>query len=188
MHVGRVDLGKEKMSKSLGNVIWVKDFKDDEFMPYRMLVLSSPYRNSIDFSAELFDQYKKSYEKYTRAYKQGLTILDLANAIQDESNKQELEEFEKFMDNDLNTSNAFTLCNEILKKINVSMRNKDLDSLSLEINTLKTIFDVFGLALDYKKLSDSDKELYIAWNEAKANKDFEKADEIRNELISKGIL
>ena len=188
MHVGRVNLGKEKMSKSLGNVIWVKDFKDNELMPYRLLVVTTPYRNSIDFTQDLFDQYKKMYEKFLRAYKQALLQADLESLEDLSINEEEKESFIQFMDNDLNTANVLTLANDILKKINNSVRAKDTKQALVEANTLKMIFDVLGVKLSYTKLTDENKALYISWNEAKANKNFEEADKIRQELTEKGII
>ena len=188
MHVGRVNLGKEKMSKSLGNVIWVKDFKDNELMPYRLLVITTPYRNSIDFTQDLFDQYKKMYEKFLRAYKQALLQADLESLEDLSINEEEKESFIQFMDNDLNTANVLTLANDILKKINNSVRAKDTKQALVEANTLKMIFDVLGVTLSYTKLTNEDKTLYISWNEAKANKNFEEADKIRQQLTEKGII
>ena len=188
MHVGRVNLGKEKMSKSLGNVIWVKDFKDNELMPYRLLVITTPYRNSIDFTQDLFDQYKKMYEKFLRAYKQALLQADLESLEDLSINEEEKESFIQFMDNDLNTANVLTLANDILKKINNSVRAKDTKQALVEANTLKMIFDVLGVTLSYTKLTNEDKALYISWNEAKANKNFEEADKIRQQLTEKGII
>jgi len=188
MHVGRVNLGKEKMSKSLGNVIWVKDFKPEEYMPYRLLVITTPYRNSIDFTNELFEQYKKMYDKFLRGYTQAMLQADLADIENDEIDIDEKNQFIEFMDNDLNTANALTLANDILKKINVSTRNKDIEEAYKQCNTLKMIFNVLGVALEYKKMESSDKKLYNEWVQAKAIKDFAKADEIRAKLIERGII
>lgn len=188
MHVGRVDLGKEKMSKSLGNVIWVKDFKPEEFMPYRLLVVTTPYRNLIDFKPEVFDQYKKMYDKFVRSYKQAMLFADLNNLDNNEINNSEKEEFITYMDNDLNTANALTLANDILKKINTYTRSKDYLNALVEANTLKMIFDVLGVKLEYTKLSEEDKNLYNEWVSAKEAKDFNKADDIRKTLSEKGII
>ena len=188
MHVGRVDLGKEKMSKSLGNVVWVHDFKEEDIMPYRLLVVTSPYRNSISFSEDLLNQYKKMYDKFVRAFKQVHLLADLNDLLLDEINEDEKQKFIEFMDNDLNTANALTLANDILKVMNTSVRNKDYKLSLIEANTLKMIFDVFGVKLTYNPLSKENKEIYKAWEEAKGQKDFESADKYRNILMEKGII
>ncbi len=188
MHVGRVNLGKEKMSKSLGNVIWVKDFKEDEFMPYRLLVITTPYRNSIDFTEDLFNQYKKLYDKFNRAYKQVLVLSQVNKVSLTETNSDELKMFEEYMDNDLNTQNVLTLANDILKKINVSVRANDLNSGLTEANTLKTIFDVLGVKLSSVELTSEDIDNYNKWQEYKSQKDFENADKFRALLSDRGII
>ena len=189
MHVGRVNLGKEKMSKSLGNVIWVKDFKDDELMPYRMLIISTPYRNSVDFSEDLFNQYKKMYQKYDRAYKQASLYLDLENKLDNkEINLDEINLFKEYIGNDLNCQNVFTLLENIVKNINVALRAKETNQIILELNTFKTIMNVLGIHFTYNKLNEEDKKLYLDWVCAKENKDFAKADVLRNTLSEKGII
>ena len=188
MHVGRVNLGKEKMSKSLGNVIWVKDFKENEFMPYRLLVITTPYRNSIDFTDSLFDSYKKMYDKFNRAFKQVSLLTEVDNINSVDTNKDELNLFEEYMDNDLNTQNVLTLSNDILKKINVSVRSNDLTSALIEANTLEVIFNVLGVKLDKVNLSKEDIDLYNKWDNYKKNKDFENADKLRVELTNRGII
>ena len=188
MHVGRVNLGKEKMSKSLGNVIWVKDFKENEFMPYRLLVITTPYRNSIDFTETLFDSYKKMYDKFNRAFKQVSLLSQVNNISSMDTNKDELNLFEEYMDNDLNTQNVLTLSNDILKKINVSVRAFDLTNALIEANTLEVIFNVLGVKLDKVNLSKDDIDLYNKWDNYKKNKDFENADKLRVELTNRGII
>lgn len=188
MHVGRVNLGKEKMSKSLGNVIWVKDFKENEFMPYRLLVITTPYRNSIDFTETLFDSYKKMYDKFNRAFKQVSLLSQVNNISSVDTNKDELNLFEEYMDNDLNTQNVLTLSNDILKKINVSVRAFDLTNALIEANTLEVIFNVLGVKLDKVNLSKEDIDLYNKWDNYKKNKDFENADKLRVELTNRGII
>ncbi len=188
MHVGRVNLGKEKMSKSLGNVIWVKDFKDEELMPYRLLILATPYRNNVDFTEELFNQYKKLYAKFDRAFKSASLTLDLANVCEKKVNEDEINEFKSYMDQDLNIANVITLLENIVKKINVLIRQHDTLGLSLEFNTFKTILDVLGISFTYKKLTDEEKQLYFEWEKFKSEKNFEEADKIRVKLADLGVL
>ena len=96
--------------------------------------------------------------------------------------------FEEYMDNDLNTQNVLTLANDILKKINVSVRANDLNSGLTEANTLKTIFDVLGVKLSNVELTSEDIDNYNKWQEYKAQKDFENADKYRALLLNRGII
>ncbi len=188
MHVGRVNLGKEKMSKSLGNVIWVKDFKDDELMPYRLLIIATPYRNSVDFTEDLFNQYKKMYQKFDRAYKSVSLYFDLNEIQSDSISEEDITLFKEYMDNDLNTANVITLLENIVKKMNVSLRAKDTTTLCALYNTFKTILDVLGINVSYKKLNSEEKSLYKEWEKYKAEKNFEEADKIRQKLTLLGVL
>ena len=78
MHVGRLELDGGKMSKSLGNVIYVKDLETSTTgMIMRMVLVFTPYRNNFNYTSEVYAQYEKAYVKWQRAYKQGLYELQL---------------------------------------------------------------------------------------------------------------
>ena len=189
IHVGRLDLAGAKMSKSLGNVIYVKDLETSkDAMVLRCLIVLSPYRNIIPYSQELLDQYRKEYEKWQRAYKQSLYELQYRGIDVKDNVDEYIESFKEYMNQDLNVQNVLTLINEIVKEINVTLRNKDFEKNARCLNTLKTILDVLGINLFVEKLKDEELELYKKYNEARAVKDFEKADLYRKKLIELNIL
>ena len=188
IHVGRLDLAGAKMSKSLGNVIYVKDFNTKDAMVLRALIVLSPYRNIIPYSQELYDQYKKEYEKWQRAYKQSLYELQYHNINNDSTDPKYIESFKEYMNQDFNVQNVLTLINEIVKEMNVTLRSKDYDRNQICLNTLKTILDVLGINLFVEKLNEEDLDLYTKYNDARAAKDFETADKYRNILIDRKIL
>lgn len=195
MHVGRLGVqskeqdGYEKMSKSLGNVILVNDFKTKrELMALRFLIVTQPYRNNINYSEELFNQYLAEYDKYERAFKQAFLELDFNNITSDLVLDADKEEFISYMNQDLNCQNVMTLLNRLLKEVNTSLRSKDYDKLVCKVNMLKQIFDIFGVSLTYEKLSDDNRALYQAWLDAKKAKDFLEADKLRATLTEKGII
>ncbi len=189
IHVGRLDLAGAKMSKSLGNVIYVKDLKSSvEGMVLRTLIVLSPYRNIIPYSQELVDQYKKEYEKWQRAYKQSIYELQYRNIDLKENDEKYIESFKEYMNQDFNVQNVLTLINEIVKEINVTLRGKNFERNSICINTLKTILDVLGIDLFIEKLNDEDLELYTKYNDARNIKDFATADIYRAKLMEHNIL
>lgn len=191
MHVGRLNFGAsgEKMSKSLGNVILVNDFqKEEELIALRFLIVTQPYRNSINYTPELFEQYKKEYDKYQRAYKQASLTLDYNNISDCGVDENDKNAFIEYMDQDLNCQNVMTLLSQLLKDLNNALRNKDYSLLSKKRNMIKQIMDILGVKLTYNPLSSCDREIYSKWNEAKSNKNFEEADKYRNVLIEKGII
>ena len=187
MHVGRLGINGEKMSKSLGNTVIVDDL-GDKALPYRLFISMQNYRNQVNFTDELFESYVKDYEKIKRAYQQAQFTLDLNNIATDDKDQNVIDEFVLHMNDDFNTPNVYTLILQLIKDVNVLIRSKDYVTLAVKFNTLKEILDVFGITFEYHKLTESDREVYNLWQEARANKDFEKADVYRNELVKRGVL
>jgi cysteinyl-tRNA synthetase len=187
MHVGRLNFNGEKMSKSLGNTVIVDDL-GDKALAYRLFISMQNYRNQVNFTEELFESYVKDYDKIKRAYLQALFTLDLNNIETKEKDEEIIKEFISHMNDDFNTPNVYTLILGLVKDLNVSIRSKSYDLLAVKFNTLKEILDVFGFVFPYHKLTDDDRGIYALWQEARTNKDFEKADYYRNELSARGIL
>ena len=189
IHVGRLDLNGEKMSKSLGNVIYVNNLNNTtDGMVLRALILFAPYRSIISYSEELKNQYFKEYEKWQRAYKQALYTLQYENLLTDKLDELDINEFKNQMDDDFNVQNVLTLINTIIKSMNTTLRSKDYKTLAIKTNTFKTIMDVLGINLFVEKMSDENLDNYKKWQEARANKDFDTADIYRNKLVEAGIL
>ena len=187
MHVGRLGINGEKMSKSLGNTVVVDDL-GEKALPYRLFISMQNYRNQVNFTDELFESYVKDYEKIKRAYLQACFTLDLNNISNSEKDQSVINEFVEFMNDDFNTPNVYTLILQLVKDINVTIRSKEYNTLAVKFNTLFEILNVFGITFEYKKLTESDRDVYNLWQEARMNKDFEKADLYRNELVKRGIL
>ena len=189
IHVGRLDLAGEKMSKSLGNVIYVKDLESKkEGMILRSLILFSPYRSIISYSEDLKNQYAKEYDKWQRAYKQALYTLQYENKLTDKVNDSDISKFKEYMNQDFNVQNVLTLVNDIVKEINTSLRSNNYDETAIKLNTFKTIFDVLGINLFVEEMNEEQLDAYSKWMEARNNKDFETADIYRNKLIEWKIL
>jgi len=191
VHNNRVNFGAEKMSKSLGNVVWTKDIKCDP-RAYRLLVLSFPYRNIISYTDELQDQFIQDFEKINTAISKLFLYLDV-NDLFDETKSTEvsvdlMKRFDEANENDFNTPNGLTVINEAVKIINQELRNpKDIDKLVSVYNVLSTMLYIYGLNTEHKRLDDETKAIYNSWIEARKNKDFAKADELRAVLVEKGI-
>lgn len=189
LHVGRVDLKGVKMSKSLGNVIYVKDLNTaKDYMVLRMLLLFSPYRSIINYSEELQGQYSKLYDKWQRALKQTKYFLEANDIKTLNVNEEIIERFKEYMDNDFNVQNVLMLMEELVKEINQNYRSKDYEKLALNVNTFVKLLDVLGIDFSLQELTPEMKEIYHLWDVARANKDFENADKYRVMLVEKGIL
>lgn len=192
VHNGMVNIDGEKMSKSLGNVIWVKDMiakiGGDVL---RWLMLSAHYRGPLNINEEAIDTARKELEKVRLSMKQGYVKCSLAD--QDISEEYEETLFSSFLDamcDDLNTPNAFASVFETTKVLNTALRQREVDiqAVARLVKTLEKMMEVLGIPVYPLALTQEDKELYAKWNEAKKAKDFAAADELRVQLMEKGIL
>ena len=189
IHVGRLDLGGAKMSKSLGNCLYVKDLTNSkEGMILRSLILFSPYRSIISYTEELKSLYEKEYEKWQRSYKQALYELQYREMLSEVVNEEHINSFKEYMNQDFNVQNVLTLINTIIKDMNTTLRSKKYDELAVAMNSLKLILDVLGIDLFVNKMTDEQLEVYKKWNEARLNKDFASADIFRNKLVEWKVL
>ncbi len=197
MHNGRIDLNGQKMSKSLGNVIVAKELVNKiGYGPYRLLILSVPYRQPLSYREELLNQAKTDYEKIVGAKVSLIRKLQLQyNAIYNKvtiTNDDLLQIKEEFIDalsNDFNTANAITTIIKTVKIINNLSRQKEIDAqYALELlSLLDDEMWVLGIDANINPLTDEELELVHKWQEARNNKDFALADAFRNEISNKGI-
>jgi cysteinyl-tRNA synthetase len=103
--------------------------------------------------------------------------------LSDSVDSSDIDEFKKYMDDDFNVQNVLTLINNIVKAMNTSLRAKDYDTLALKLHTLEVILDVLHINLFVDKMTEEELAVYKEWQEARLNKDFEKADIARAKLV-----
>ena len=183
MHNGFVTIEGEKMSKSLGNIILVRDLTNNYHgEAIRLALLSSHYRQGLDWNEKIIYQAKKLL---TKIYQ----ILDELKDIQEiESESLNIEPITTLMD-DLNTPGLIAQLNQIVKEYNT---NKNIDKKKIK-SKLLLIGSVLGIFEDkaFNKISDDLKEkVEVLINDrdiAKSQKNFELADKIRDELNELGI-
>jgi len=197
IHNGMLQLGGEKMSKSLGNIVSIKEFlkkRDADVM--RMLVLSGNYRAPLIFNEETQDAAEKSLERLKTALRpasssaSGLSA-EAASALasQADSTKQS---FTDAMDDDFNTPLALASLHELVKAINTARDNGANDEqLKSAQSMLRELTGVLGLRLQEKQGSseqDAQVEALIAERtEARAQKNWARSDEIRDQLKEMGV-
>ena len=178
MHNGRLAFRNEKMSKSLGNVVLVKDVL--EKMALRLFLLSTHYRTPLNYDEETFSMYVKEWEKLENSVKSLYFKLDLEEAldfnieVKSVDVTTEMANFIEAMDNDFNTANAITAMQSVVKLINLSLRKKvNLSYLNELLVTISNMINILGLKVNTQLLTLEDRKLYHAWQEARAMKDFE---------------
>ncbi len=202
MHNGYITIDNEKMSKSLGNTFTVRDLiekYDPEVL--RFLILSVHYRHPINFSEELLQQSKRSLERMeTTVTNVFYRIGNTGRMGKEEKMLPFIEDwkqrFEQEMDDDFNTANAITVIFDFIKQINIYLQKEKVskDLLMTMVDMLKTWLSILGLEniLKMKEKHEDDDaviEVLIAErNMAKKNKDWARADEIREQLNRQNIL
>ena len=191
MHNAFINFGNEKMSKSLGNVVYAKDMIAQYGGPVtRLVILNAHYRQPVNFTDETVKEAEQVILRMQMAYKQAALKLQSNNIDLNEGKPLFINKFLEALANDLNTSNALAELYNILKDINQHIRSKETDFVLLN-NLFKTLTDMFyvlGLDINYVKFDDEISSLYKEYLLSKENKDFAKSDEIRKILIEKGVM
>ena len=182
MHNGFVTIEGEKMSKSLGNIILVRELTDSYHGEViRLALLSSHYRQGLDWNEKVIHQANKLINKLYEI-KDDLSEVEVSN-----STATDLDVISTLMD-DLNTPGLIAELNKIVKGYNSSEEERKITKEKLIL-----IGSVLGILQDesFNKISDELRnqieELILKRDKAKKNKDYEEADKIREELLNLGI-
>ena len=192
VHNAMVNIDGQKMSKSLGNTMWAKDVVLSLGTNLtRWLVSSVHYRKELNFSDETIETARKELDKVLTPLKQAYIKAALANYVMgDDYDKESYRAFLDCLDDDMNTPNAYAIIFETVKKLNQTLRQREIDfaQVALYRNAVEKMLDVLGIVVDKPVIGETEKELFAKWNQAKADKDFDSADKYRNELAEKGLL
>lgn len=200
MHNAFLNIDNRKMSKSLGNFFTVRDISEKyDLQVLRFFMLSAHYRSPLNFSDTLMEAAKNGLERIITSvdnlkYIAGNAKTDSLTANEEALLKEASEYVEKFdaaMDDDFNTADAISVIFELVKFANTNVSAESgrefAESLKAEIVELS---DICGLIVDKsEELLESDIEALIKERQdARKAKNFARADEIRNELLDKGIV
>ncbi len=199
MHNGYITIDNEKMSKSKGNFFTVRDIlKKYKGEVIRYFLLSGHYRNPINFSEELMGQAKNSLARMENSKQNLLHLISTTEGTITEEEEKTLEsfaqykgEFIKAMDDDLNTADGITAIFGLVGAINSAAKegiSKEMAEASLA--KLQELTDVLGLLQDIEEENGIDSEIEKLVEErqqARKDKNFARADEIRDILKAQGI-
>lgn len=199
MHNGYMNIDDEKMSKSLGNFVLTRDLlKTHDPQIIRFFMLSVHYRNPINFSEELFNGAKNSFNRIKVAYEnlehRKQTSMNLEEDEEKWITKTEdfVQEFEKAMNDDFNTANAISVLFDVTREANLYLEGKQTSTKVLEAfqDVISLLLSVLGIDLGEKEeLLDEDIDALIRErSEARKDRNFERADEIRDQLQEMNII
>lgn len=192
VHNAMLNLDGAKMSKSLGNVQWAKDYIAALGGNLtRWLLLSTHYRLVLNLTEDVIEQSRKELEKIENVYRNLVVERARAQVSGDFTiNETYYGPFLESLQDDLNVANALVSLHELLKDANQSLRVKERDYAhlgSLEA-TLEAMFNVLGIVIAKPVVSAEDLETFALWDQAKRDKDFERADTYRQQLVERGLL
>ena len=197
MHNAMLNIGGEKMSKSLGNFTTIQALLNEHPLnarALRLLLLQTHYRKTMELNADVIAQGRAAIERLdAMARKAGAAGVALDDDARDE---QAVDEFIAAMDDDLATPEAMAVVFALARRANAALDAGDAGASALVATTVD-LANALGVVVGagattlHDNAGDHDAEIdaYVAARtEARANKDFAEADRIRNELIGRGIV
>lgn len=199
MHNGFLNIDNRKMSKSLGNFFTVRDISEKyDLQVLRFFMLSAHYRSPLNFSADLMEAAKNGLERIITAADKLKDISTTTKVEEITSTEKELlekakeykQKFNMAMEDDFNTADAISYIFELVKFINIETSINSSKEFANELNELlRVMTDICGLIIDKKeeKLEDTVEALIEERQLARKEKNFAKADEIRETLLGMGI-
>jgi len=206
MHNGMVTIGREKMSKSLGNFMTIREavgrFGGEAL---RLFVLGTHYRSPLDFADDRLDESKRALDRlYEALARVDAALPGKGELARVERKKEILEDFQAGMDDDFNTARAVATLFETIRELN---RHIDAATWSEALACREALVEIGGVlgigtrdpgdvlagakqaGLAEGRISEEEIErLIVERVEARSAKDFKRADSIRDELKSKGVI
>lgn len=201
MHNGFLRINNEKMSKSLGNFFTVREIGEKyDLQVIRFFMLSAHYRSPLNFSAELVESSKNGLDRIRTAASRVEEAIEKsidASMLAEETAMAEeianyVKRYEDAMDDDLNTADAISVVFELVKfaNTNVKVGASSKEFAQKVYDTLKQLLDILGINIKEEEvlLDDEIEQLIAERQAARKEKNFARADEIRNLLTEKGII
>ena len=198
MHNGFLNINNVKMSKSLGNFFTVREIAEKyNLQVLRFFMLSAHYRSPLNFSAELMEASRNGLERILTAVDRLRTLNVQGEACTEEENEQIkvfdalVAKYEAAMEDDFNTADAISAIFEMVKAANIHVTETSTAAFRDQIlSEIVRLCDVLGIKTEKKEelLDDEIQALIDERQAARKAKNFARADEIRDELLAKGII
>jgi len=193
MHCEFLLVNDEKMSKSIGNIIYLRDLVKKGYNPtaIRLTLLGTHYRQKLNFSFEKLEESGKIITRL-RDFKKSLEgEFPMGNAGAMEIVEKGEADFEAALDDDLNISNALAAVFKLLHEINLYRQKTPLTQADVELirQSLKRIDSVLNILPEpLDMLSEEERKLIDARNQARRERNWAEADRLRNLLLERGII
>lgn len=198
MHNGFLNIDNKKMSKSLGNFFTVREISEKyDLQVLRFFMLSAHYRSPINFSAELMESSKNGLDRILTAVGKlkDLEASAKTEKLLDNEDKNAVQElvskYEAAMDDDFNTADAISAVFELVKLSNSTTdENSSKEYVAYLKETIVRLCDVLGIITEKEEeiLDDEIEAMIAGRQQARKDKNFALADEIRGKLLEKGIV
>ncbi|MCM3796597.1 MULTISPECIES: cysteine--tRNA ligase [Priestia] len=198
LHNGYINIDNEKMSKSLGNFVLVHDIiKKHDPSLLRFFILSVHYRHPINYNEEILENTRKALERLQTAYGNLTHRLKAATNLQEDASewfeklKELRETFVEEMDDDFNTANAISVLFELAKQANLYLleQTTSTDVIEAFIKEFKELGAAIGITFGEAELLDEEIDQLIQDRiQARKERNFQLADQIRDELKAKNII
>ena len=200
MHNAFLNIDNRKMSKSLGNFFTVREISEKyDLQVLRFFMLSAHYRSPLNFSAELMEASKNGLDRIVTAVANlkhllGATTVEALSEDEKtllEKTNEFVKGFESAMEDDFNTADAIASVFELVKFANTTANGESSkEYLQGLLDLLVKLTDVLGIIVEKEEelLAEDIEKLIEERQAARKEKNFQRADEIRNELLEKGII
>lgn len=200
MHNAFLNIDNRKMSKSLGNFRTVREISEQyDLQVLRFFMLSAHYRSPLNFSADLMEASKNGLERIITAvanlkHLMGATTVEAMTAEEQaawEKTAAFVSDFEAAMEDDFNTADAVSSVFELVKFANTTATGESSKEYLQNVHDLIVkLADVLGLIVEKEEelLAEDIEKLIEERQSARKERNFQRADEIRNELLEKGII
>ena len=200
MHNAFLNIDNRKMSKSLGNFFTVREIGEKyDLQVLRFFMLNAHYRSPLNFSADLMESSKNALERILTAVENLKYVAEHASlqemteeeVLKADEAKKFQENFDHAMDDDFNTADAIAAVFDLVKFANTNVAESSSKAFADALRgKIQSLCDILGIITEKKaELLDADIEQLIEERQAaRKAKNFARADEIRNELLEKGIV
>jgi cysteinyl-tRNA synthetase len=200
LHNAFLNIDNKKMSKSLGNFFTVRDISEQyDLQVLRFFMLSAHYRSPLNFSRDLMEASKSGLERIVTAVSRLKDILGTAAGDALTEQEQKLagevaafeEKFDAAMDDDFNTADAISAIFELVRFANAGVTSENTKAYAqLVYDEIVKLADILGLIVEKEEeiLAEDIEKLIEERQAARKAKNFARADEIRDELLEKGIV